>query len=83
MSTTDHARELAENLHDAEEAVATTGERVSQAEVAVIAAAKALYMASGPACDGALRALQQACHGLEVAEQAWETALADRDGGPR
>jgi len=79
--STDNVRELAEAMHDAEEAVATTGERVTQAEVVVIAAAKALYMATGPACDTALRNLQTACHRLETAEQAWETALAARDGG--
>lgn len=75
----DHAREAAESMHAAEEAVSNAVDAVAIAETDVITFAMRLYRATGPQCDDALRALQLMCHRLEMAQRTYDDAIADRD----
>lgn len=79
MVTDDHARELAEDMHAYEDAVAAATDKVALAEMDVITFAKRLYHATGEGCDDALRGLQLMVHRLETAENDYDAAINDRD----
>lgn len=78
VAAADHARERAESIHAAEEAVDAAEARIPVLRDYLADAAYAEYFTSGEACDAARIKTNAAAHALELGYRALEDAHAAR-----